>query len=101
MQYQCAGWAALGECRKNPTFMNAKCPKSCGVCSGYVLGVTSPLATVLLNNGVPMPVVGFGSAGLGRGQQVADAVAAALKAGYSHIDTAQAPEWWVGTARAT
>mmetsp|Transcript_121369 Transcript_121369/g.305213 ORF Transcript_121369/g.305213 Transcript_121369/m.305213 type:complete len:197 (-) Transcript_121369:246-836(-) len=28
----CAGWAARDECAKNPGYMNATCPKACGLC---------------------------------------------------------------------
>ncbi|CAM9542433.1 unnamed protein product [Ectocarpus sp. 4 AP-2014] len=40
-----------------------------------------------LNNGVIIPRIGFGTAGLG--QATEEAVAVALTAGYRHIDTAQ------------
>lgn len=39
-----------------------------------------------------MPIVGFGTAGLGPGAR--DAVRHALQVGYRHIDTAQAREWY-------
>ena len=42
-----------------------------------------------LNNGVHMPLVGFGTFMLG-GQICADAVAAAIESGYRMIDTAEA-----------
>jgi hypothetical protein len=29
----CAGWAKLGECKKNPVWMHVNCKKSCDVCS--------------------------------------------------------------------
>ena len=29
---QCPGWAKMGECAKNPLFMNTKCALSCGIC---------------------------------------------------------------------
>ena len=41
----------------------------------------------MLNNGVMMPTVGFGTAGLGDGTLMA--VSNALKAGYRHFDSAQ------------
>ncbi|CAM9556010.1 unnamed protein product [Ectocarpus sp. 12 AP-2014] len=47
---------------------------------------------VQLNNGVIIPRIGFGTAGLG--QATEEAVAVALTAGYRHIDTAQAQEWY-------
>ena len=28
----CEGWAARGECTKNPDYMLNKCQKACGVC---------------------------------------------------------------------
>ena len=28
----CAGWAAAGECDKNPGFMRSSCEKSCDAC---------------------------------------------------------------------
>ena len=46
----------------------------------------------MLNNGVMMPTVGFGTAGLG--DQTAAAVKAALLAGYRHLDSAQSREWY-------
>ena len=54
---------------------------------------------VMLNNGIMMPTIGFGTAGLGEGTEAA--VAEALKAGYRHLDSAQvwtAPrcESWTG-----
>ena len=49
-------------------------------------------ATFELINGVRMPLVGFGCAGLGgKGEE---AVFNALKAGFRHMDTAQATEWY-------
>ncbi|CAM9524849.1 unnamed protein product [Ectocarpus fasciculatus] len=47
---------------------------------------------VQLNNGVSIPRIGFGTAGLG--QATEQAVAMALTSGYRHIDTAQAQEWY-------
>ncbi len=41
----------------------------------------------MLNNGVMMPTIGFGTAGLG--ERTEAAVAAAVKAGYRHFDSAQ------------
>ena len=45
--------------------------------------------TFTLNNGVKIPKVGFGTWQIPDGKQTYDAVAAALKAGYRHIDTAK------------
>ena len=49
-------------------------------------------ASVTLNNGVSMPWVGIGTAGLGEG--VYATVKQALQAGYKLIDSAQAKEWY-------
>lgn len=46
--------------------------------------------TYKLNNGVEIPVVGFGTWQTPNGQVAKDAVLAALNAGYRHIDTAAA-----------
>ena len=47
-------------------------------------------STVLLSNGVPLPMVGFGCAGkLGRSP-----IGAAIDAGFTLFDTSQAPEWY-------
>lgn len=43
---------------------------------------------VLLNNGVSMPMLGFGTFQIPNGAPCREAVAAALAAGYRHIDTA-------------
>ena len=42
----------------------------------------------LLNNGVKIPVLGFGTWKAQDGEEAYQAVLAALKAGYRHIDTA-------------
>jgi hypothetical protein len=53
-------------------------------------------------NGLLMPTVGLGTAGLG--DKTEAAVRSALRVGYRAIDTAQAPEWYreglVGAVRA-
>ena len=41
-----------------------------------------------LNNGVEIPVLGFGTWKAADGEEAYQAVLAALKAGYRHIDTA-------------
>ena len=41
-----------------------------------------------LNNGVPIPVLGFGTWKAENGEVACQAVLDALKAGYRHIDTA-------------
>ncbi|DBB00496.1 TPA: hypothetical protein ACH3X3_002201 [Trebouxia sp. C0006] len=47
---------------------------------------------VRLSNGIMMPSIGFGTAGLG--EDTGQAVKEALLAGYALFDTAQAPEWY-------
>jgi len=37
----CAFWASLGECSKNPNYMLTGCPKSCNTCPKKVLGEMS------------------------------------------------------------
>ncbi|KAG5188350.1 Aldo/Keto reductase [Tribonema minus] len=49
-------------------------------------------ATFTLNDGNTMPRVGYGTAGLG--ESVTMNVLTALKAGFRHIDSAQAYEWY-------
>lgn len=44
--------------------------------------------SVTLNNGIKMPIFGFGTFKVEDGQQTIDAVKCALKLGYRHIDTA-------------
>ncbi|KAL0022280.1 hypothetical protein WJX79_002742 [Trebouxia sp. C0005] len=82
----CVTWAAQGECLSNPAFMLKTCKQACGVCQHAV-----PVGhQVRLSNGIMMPSVGFGTAGLG--EHTDQAVKEALLAGYALIDTAQAPE---------
>ncbi len=96
----CAGWAASGECAKNPGFMLEQCKESCGLCGDDpVIDVDetrsmdpSSIGYAVLNSGHKMPLVGFGTAGLG--ELSATATKWALHAGYRLIDTAQAPEWY-------
>ena len=96
----CAGWAASGECAKNPGFMLEQCKESCGLCGDDpVIDVDetrsmdpSSVGYAVLNSGHKMPLVGFGTAGLG--ELSATATKWALHAGYRLIDTAQAPEWY-------
>ena len=58
--------------------------------SGPNTTLSSPTFTLL--NGVEMPLVGFGTAGLqGHGQ---GPLRRAVAAGFRHIDTAQADEWY-------
>ena len=51
--------------------------------------------SVTLRNGVELPLLGFGTAGLMGGTRAA--VASAVAAGFRAFDTAQAPEWCVQT----
>jgi diketogulonate reductase-like aldo/keto reductase len=50
---------------------------------------TAETATLRLNNGVEIPQVGLGVWQAARGEQTQGAIAAALKHGYRHIDTAR------------
>jgi hypothetical protein len=95
----CAGWAAAGECAKNGAFMRETCAAACGACATPAtrggsgrLTLPRPLPVLLLNNGVAIPAIGFGSAALGTGTQAA--VEAAVKVGYRHVDGAMAREWY-------
>lgn len=45
--------------------------------------------TYTLNNGVKIPVIGFGTWQTPSGEVARESVEAALEAGYRHIDTAQ------------
>ena len=45
-------------------------------------------STKTLNNGIKMPILGFGTWKLGKGDEAKQAVLWALEAGYRHIDTA-------------
>ncbi len=58
------------------------------------VGVSHP--HIQLSNGVDMPAVGFGTAGLGRG--TAEVVEFALYWGFRHLDSAQAAEWYDETS---
>ncbi|GLC55313.1 hypothetical protein PLESTB_000971400 [Pleodorina starrii] len=90
-QPQCASWASSGECGRNPGFMARSCPASCGSCP-VLVNMRQPLARVRLNNGVLQPTVGYGCAGLG--DLTSTTVRWALEAGYRHLDSAQAREWY-------
>lgn len=48
----------------------------------------SILSTVTMNNGKPIPLLGFGTYKLADGQEAESAVAYALQCGYRHVDTA-------------
>lgn len=86
----CAGWVESDQCHKNAGFMSIACKRSCGLCLSYCIRQV-PKA-VRLPGGHMMPMLGFGTAGLG--EQTKEAVSAALAAGYRHIDSAQAREWY-------
>ena len=87
---KCAAWAAQGQCRTNPSYMETHCAESCGFC-GHMYDPQPP-HWVALWTGALMPVVGLGTAGLGA--ETLQAVQTALRVGYRAIDTAQAPEWY-------
>lgn len=70
--------------------MADKCPLVCGMCGKPY--TQDPPDWVRLWNGLLMPTIGFGTAGLGSG--AAAAVSAALDEGYRLIDSAQAREWY-------
>jgi diketogulonate reductase-like aldo/keto reductase len=52
--------------------------------------MTQELTTLSLRDGTPIPQIGLGVWQAGRGKTSQDAVAAALRLGYRHVDTAQA-----------
>ncbi|MEJ2448727.1 MAG: aldo/keto reductase, partial [Anaerolineales bacterium] len=62
--------------------------------------VKSITDSAILNNGIKMPWLGFGTFKIDDGSEVEEAVRAALKTGYRSIDTAAAynNERGVGTA---
>jgi diketogulonate reductase-like aldo/keto reductase len=66
------------------------CPEACHFCGAMY--DPQPPHWVALWNGLLMPTVGLGTAGLG--DETEDAVRAALQLGFRSIDTAQAPEWY-------
>lgn len=53
------------------------------------MAINNNKESVILNNGVEMPILGFGVYQI-PAEETKQAVLAALKAGYRHIDTAQA-----------
>ena len=59
--------------------------------SKFLKGVDlfNPHATYTLNNGVKIPVIGFGTWQVKNGEEAYHAVRNALKAGYRHIDSAE------------
>ncbi len=50
--------------------------------------IMSKNSTIKLNNGVDIPLIGFGVFRIPEGKEVEEAVATALSSGYRHIDTA-------------
>lgn len=50
------------------------------------------MKTIKLNNGVEVPVLGFGTFQITDPEEAEDAVRDAIQAGYRHIDTAQSYE---------
>jgi len=90
----CTGWASSGECTKNPAFMFGTCKESCGACTSAPALAVDPAAVgyATLNTGAKMPLVGYGTAGLG--QHTKQAVAWAVQAGYRMLDSGQAREWY-------
>ena len=47
----CAYWARLGECKKNPTFMLKTCKRSCGVCGNKKTMLTTTAKTKVKTKG--------------------------------------------------
>lgn len=62
----------------------------CGKCHVVVIMISDTAGCYELSNGVKIPVVGFGTWQAAEGEGTVDAVKAALRAGYRHIDTAAA-----------
>lgn len=87
---RCLERARAGECRSDLAHMAARCAKACGLCL-YMYDAAPP-HFVALWNGLLMPTIGFGTAGLGA--RTAGAVAAALRVGYRALDSAEAREWY-------
>ena len=40
----CSSWARIGECQKNPSYMNESCRKSCNQCKNYITARTARTA---------------------------------------------------------
>lgn len=87
---ECSSWASDWQCLTNAHYMTQECPQACGVC-GIMFDPQPPLF-VALWNGLLMPTVGFGTAGLGN--DGGDAVEMAIHAGITMVDSAQAREWY-------
>jgi hypothetical protein len=87
---ECHAWSLEAQCLKNPGFMQTACPKTCNFCG--VLYDPQPPHWVALWNGLLMPTLGFGTAGLGEGTE--RAVSMALRLGVRSLDSAQARAWY-------
>jgi ShK domain-like len=87
---ECSAWAASGACLDNAEYMAKTCPDVCSYCEQTY--TQQPPHWVALWNGLLMPTVGLGTAGLGTG--AAAAVEQALRVGYRMLDSAQAREWY-------
>jgi hypothetical protein len=86
----CRAWSMRDQCKRNSGFMLETCQLSCKLCTRYY--DEQPPAFTTLHNGLLMPVVGFGTAGLGSATRAA--VTEALQLGYRHIDSAQGQQWY-------
>lgn len=87
---RCGAWQEEGACQLNALFMAGTCPAACGLCG--VFYDPQPPLFVALWNGLLMPTVGFGTAGLGSLGE--SAVAMALANGAMLLDSAQGREWY-------
>lgn len=77
----CQEWSAAGQCSSNPGFMLDQCPHACiRACS--IMYDPHPPFFISLWNGLLMPTIGFGTAGLSTG--TTDAVLAALEVGFRY-----------------
>lgn len=86
----CSALTTNGQCRTNSKHVLHRCLDTCGACDAPFRIDFPP--TVEVQKGIVMPRVGFGTAALG--DQTADIVLTALRAGFRKLDTAQAPEWY-------
>eukprot|EP00892_Ulva_mutabilis_P002770 jgi/Ulvmu1/12494/UM009_0147.1 len=87
----CRKWSSEGQCFSNSGFMLDRCRHSC-IKACLIMYDPHPPYFVSLWNGLLMPTVGFGTAGLA--SESSNAVLAAINAGYRHIDSAEAREWY-------
>ncbi|BHF60770.1 metalloendopeptidase activity [Sparganum proliferum] len=60
---ECVGWAARGECQKNPIWMSANCAKSCGRCGGSTDETTDNSAACKDIYAFPKECVGWAARG--------------------------------------